>query len=191
MFSPSPPKNFIKQVHLYIQMLLKKYTCYGVLVWGPADTLMFRDSVNDGIRNGNLVWNSDPLAQIFKPASFNLHRLSKTVKYEKHRLSNQNNCWSQCSRGLRRRSVAAGLLGLQVRIPPRAWTSVSCECSVLSSKYLCDGLILRPGESYPVCYVCVCVMCVISKPRYWGGLGQSRVLRHNKSRYQNTNCLVN
>jgi len=116
---------------------------------------MFRDSVNDGIRNGNLVWNSDPLAQIFKPASFNLHRLSKTVKYEKHRLSNQNILRSQWPRGLRRRSVAAGLLGLQVLIPPEAWTSVCWECSVLSGTYLCDGLIPRPGEYYRVCYVCV------------------------------------
>jgi len=31
---------------------------------------------------------------------------------------------SQCSHGLRRRSAAARLLGLQVRIPPGAWMSV-------------------------------------------------------------------
>jgi hypothetical protein len=43
------------------------------------------------------------------------------------------------------------LLGLRVRIPPGAWMPVSCECSVLSDRGLCDGLIPRPEESYRVC----------------------------------------
>ena len=38
---------------------------------------------------------------------------------------------SQWPRGLRRRSTAARLLGLWVRIPPGAWMFVCCECSVL------------------------------------------------------------
>ena len=38
------------------------------------------------------------------------------------------NCRSQWPRDLRRRSAAARLLGLRVRIPPGAWMSVSCEC---------------------------------------------------------------
>jgi hypothetical protein len=38
----------------------------------------------------------------------------------------------QWPRSLRRRSTAACLLGLRVRIPPGAWLSVSCECCVLS-----------------------------------------------------------
>ena len=68
----------------------------------------------------------------------------------------------QCSRGLRRRSMAARLLGLRVRIPPGAWMSVCCECCVLSGRGLCDGLIYPSEDSYRVCvcvYVCVCV-CV-------------------------------
>jgi hypothetical protein len=37
---------------------------------------------------------------------------------------------------------------------------VSCRCSVLSVRGLCDGLITRPEESYRVC-VCMCVcVCV-------------------------------
>ena len=32
---------------------------------------------------------------------------------------------------LRRESTAACLLGLRVQIPPAAWMSISCECSVL------------------------------------------------------------
>jgi hypothetical protein len=57
-------------------------------------------------------------------------------------------CQYQWPRGLRRRSAVARLLGLWVRIPPRAWMSVSCGCCVLSSRGLCDGPISRPGESY-------------------------------------------
>ena len=37
---------------------------------------------------------------------------------------------SQWPRGLRRRSAAARLLRLWVRIPPGAWTFVCCECCV-------------------------------------------------------------
>ena len=56
--------------------------------------------------------------------------------------------WSQWPRGLRRRSSAARLLKLWVRIPPGAWMFVCCECCVLSGRGLCDGLITRPEESY-------------------------------------------
>jgi len=34
--------------------------------------------------------------------------------------------------------------------PTGAWMSVYCECCVLSGRSLCDRLITRPGESYPV-----------------------------------------
>jgi hypothetical protein len=76
-------------------------------------------------------------------------------------------CRSQWPRGLRRGSAAARLLGLWVRIPPRAWMSVCCECCVLSGRGLCDGLITRPEEPYRLW----CVWCVIVKPRKWGGPG--------------------
>jgi len=43
-------------------------------------------------------------------------------------------------RGLRRRSAAARLLRLWVRIPPGAWMFVSCECCVSSgSPTDCDA----------------------------------------------------
>ena len=64
-------------------------------------------------------------------------------------------------RGLRRGPAVTLLLGLQVRIPPGSWMSVSSECCVLSS--LCVGLITCPQESYRVC-VCVCV-CVCVRVR--------------------------
>jgi len=43
-----------------------------------------------------------------------------------------------------------------VRIPPRAWIFVCCECRVLSGRGLCDELITRPEESYRLCCVVVC-----------------------------------
>jgi hypothetical protein len=58
-------------------------------------------------------------------------------------------------RGLRLGLLAARFVGLRVRIPPGAWTSVSCKCSVLSGRGLCAGLITPPEKSYPVCCVWV------------------------------------
>jgi len=63
---------------------------------------------------------------------------------------------SQWPRGLRRRSTAARLLGLWVRIPPGAWMPVCCDCCVLSGRGLCDELIARLEESYRVWCVVVC-----------------------------------
>ena len=60
---------------------------------------------------------------------------------------------SQWPRGLRRRSSAARLLRLWVRIPPGAWMFVCC---VLSGRGLCGGLITRPEESYRLWCVVVC-----------------------------------
>ena len=63
---------------------------------------------------------------------------------------------SQWPRGLRRRSTAACLPILWVRIPPGAWMFVFCECCMLSGRGLCDELITRPGESYRLWSVVVC-----------------------------------
>ena len=79
---------------------------------------------------------------------------------------NQWNGRSQWPRGLRRRSAAARLLRLWVRIPPGAWMYVCCECCVLSGRGLCDGLITRPEESYRLWCV---VVCDLEKPQEWGG----------------------
>jgi hypothetical protein len=61
--------------------------------------------------------------------------------------------WPLC---LRRKSSAARLLRLLVRIPPGAWMSVCCEWRVLSGRGLWDGLITRPEESYRLWCVVVC-----------------------------------
>ena len=65
-------------------------------------------------------------------------------------------CRSQWPRGLRRRSAAARLLILWVRIPPGAWMFVCCDCCVLSGRGLCDGLIIHSEESYRLWRVVVC-----------------------------------
>ena len=83
-------------------------------------------------------------------------------------------CRSQWPRGLRRRSAAARLLRLWVRIPPGAWMSVCWQCCVLSGRGLCDGLITRPEESYRLWCVVVCVLETSSRMRRtWPALGCS------------------
>ena len=64
--------------------------------------------------------------------------------------------WSRWPRGLRRRSAAARLLRLWVRIPRAAWMSVCCEFCVLSGRCLCNKLITRPEESYRLWCLVLC-----------------------------------
>ena len=67
---------------------------------------------------------------------------------EQFNVSLHFDCRSQWPRDLRRRSTAARLPRLWVRIPPVLWMFVCCECCVLSGRGLCEGLITRPEESY-------------------------------------------
>ena len=73
-----------------------------------------------------------------------------------YRMVNFKQIRSQWLRGLGRRSVAACLLILWVRIPLEVWVSVCYECCVLSGRGLCDGLINPPEESYRLWCVVVC-----------------------------------
>jgi hypothetical protein len=80
---------------------------------------------------------------------------------------------SQWLRGLRRRSAAASLLGLCVRIPTGARMSVCCECCVLPGRDLCVGLITFPEESYRLRCVAVCDLGNIVNEEalaHWGAL---------------------
>jgi hypothetical protein len=74
---------------------------------------------------------------------------------------------SQWPRGLRRRSAAARLLRLWVRIPPGAWIFVCYEWCVLSGRGLCDELITRPEESYRLWCVVVCDLETPRMKRPW------------------------
>ena len=80
---------------------------------------------------------------------------------------------SQWPRGLRRRSAAAGLLRLWVRILPGTWMFVCLECSVVSDRGLCDELITCPEESYRLGYVVVCDLETLRMGRLWPVLGRS------------------
>ena len=80
---------------------------------------------------------------------------------------------SQWPRGLRRRSAAARLLRSWVRIPPKAWMFVCCECYVLSGRGLCDELITRPEESYRLWCVVECDLETSRMRRPWPALGRS------------------
>jgi len=87
-------------------------------------------------------------------------------------LSN-NDCRSQRPRGLRCRSIAARLLRLWVRIPPKAWIYVCCECCVLSGRGLRDALITCPYESYRLWCVVMCDPETSRMKRSWPALGCS------------------
>ena len=78
-----------------------------------------------------------------------VHRLTYNMKYFVLNYIRRRSRfqWSCC---LMRGSTAGRFLGLQVRIPPGVWMSISYECCVLSGRGLCDGLITRPEESYRV-----------------------------------------
>ena len=82
-------------------------------------------------------------------------------------------CRSQWPRGLRRRSTAARLLRLSVRISLWAWMSVCCDCCVLSGRGLCYALITRPEESYRLWCVVVCDLETSRMRRPWPALGRS------------------
>ena len=83
---------------------------------------------------------------------------------------------SRWPRGLSRRSAAARLLVLRVRIPPGAWMSACCECCVLSGRYLCVRLITRPEESCRVW----CVWVWSWSPDNEEALAHWGLLRHEK-----------
>ena len=74
---------------------------------------------------------------------------------------------SHLPRGPRRRSAAARLLILWVRIPPGAWMFVCCECCVLSGRGLWDELITSPEESYRLWCVVVCDLETSLMKRPW------------------------
>ena len=94
---------------------------------------------------------------------------------------------SQWPRGRRRRSAAAPLLRVWVRIPPGAWMSVYYECCVLSRRGLCDELITRPEESWRLWCVVVCDLETSLMRRQWptGDFAPNKK-RRNSARYDHT-----
>ena len=91
-------------------------------------------------------------------------------------------CRSQWPRGLRRKSAAARLLRLWVRIPLEAWKFVSCECCMLTGRSLCDELITRPEEFYRLWRVVECDLetSIMSWPCPTGGCCAKRKKERKK-----------
>jgi hypothetical protein len=67
---------------------------------------------------------------------------------------------------------------LRVRIPPRAWLCVSCECCVLSGGGLRVGMTTRPEESYRMWCAWVSSWSLDTEEV----LTHYGLLRHNKNR---------
>ena len=78
---------------------------------------------------------------------------------------------SQWPSGIRRGSAADRFLGLRVRIPSKAWLSVSCECCVLLGRRFCDEPLTLLGESYIPCCVIVFDLETSRIRRPWPALG--------------------
>jgi hypothetical protein len=98
-------------------------------------------------------------------------------------------CRSQWPRGLRRRSAAARLLRLWVRLSPGAWMFVCWECCVLSVRGLCDELITRPEKSYGLwCFVVCDLQTSKTRRTHWRGGGLSRPKQANEQVIFFLNC---
>jgi len=99
--------------------------------------------------------------------------LNNTISLVINYFNYRDLCRSQWPRGLRRGFAAARQLRSWVRIPPRAWMFVCCECCVLSGRGLCDELITRPEESYRLWCVVLCDLETSRMRRPWPALGRS------------------
>ena len=100
-------------------------------------------------------WSAAPEARLAGDLSYR-HWDSNSKGDASFTFLSHNNSRSKWPRSLRRRSAAARLLRLWVRIPPGAWMFVCCVCCVLSGRGLWDELITRPKESYRLWCVVVC-----------------------------------
>jgi hypothetical protein len=88
---------------------------------------------------------------------------------------------SQWPRNLRRGSSAPRLVGLSVRISPRAWMSVFCECCVLSGR----GLLHRADHSSRGVLPSVVCLNVIAKNERGGhnpSMGRSATVKKKITR---------
>jgi hypothetical protein len=92
--------------------------------------------------------------------------------------------------GLRRRSAAARLLRLWVRIPPGALTFFCYECCVMSRRGLCDELITRPEVSYRLWCVVVYDLDTSWVRRPWPTGGLSRQKQTQKTQWNYVTCIT-
>ena len=122
---------------------------------GPADTHSLSYRMGKNTHGFHFLWARNLNMYISPVKNFWTHNSTRV---------------SQWPRGLRRRS--ARMLRLWVRIPPRAWMFVCCECCVLSGRGICDKLITRPKESYRLRCVVVCDLETSWMRRPWSTGGR-------------------
>jgi len=80
-------------------------------------------------------------------------------------------------RVLSRGSGASWLLGLWIRTPSGAWVSFSCKCCMLSGRYVCDGPIARPEESFRAwCVLSVLATSTMRRPRPTGAVEPWKII---------------
>jgi hypothetical protein len=147
--------------------------CHSHSINMPSDLMfcwpciLLRFSVNDQLDTQFFSMYSFLLSTCFEQPRAH-HQENQLYQYNKYQML----CWSQKSRVLRRRYIAAHLQRLWVRIPPGAWMFVCCECCVLSDSGFCAELITRPEESYQLWCVVVCDLETSWMRRHWptGGL---------------------
>ena len=92
--------------------------------------------------------------------------------------------------GLRRGSAATRMLGLRVRIPLRTWMFVSCKCSALSGRGLCEELITHPEESYRLQYVVACDIETSRMRTSWPALDHSARKTNREEWVSNTGLAI-
>jgi len=130
--------NCVRQYHKKKTPVCSYVSLHSDIATWSADRLWL-DSINESQLSVMLRW------LLFQNGHRSLCTILRVYKTE---LQGSSVCRSsRRPRDLRRESAAARLLGLRVRIPPGAWTSVSCECCVLSGRGIRVGLITRPEES--------------------------------------------
>ena len=111
-----------------------------------------------------VLWSGDWIFKSRRMSEFTILNINHFYKQYIYQISR-----SQWPRGRRRRSTAARLLRLWVRILPGAWMSVCCECCVLSGR----GLRGADYSSRGVLPAVVCDLETSWMRRPWPALDRS------------------
>ena len=144
----------------HLTLRFGNHVCFIRREWFRNDIcLHFHMTANSYVYDSPTMWTILTLSKnLLRSSVYKSYSIGVSLLriYSKYCIFCIYQCRSQWPRGLRRRSSAARLLRLWVRIPPEAWMFAYCEYCVLSGRGLCDGLITRHGESYRLWRVVVC-----------------------------------
>ena len=153
-------------------------------MWGhfnPDICITFENTVFVSFSENKIDFSCHtPVAVSFELASngTGLQELMHSILHNFNSL--HTNSWSHWLRGLRRRYAAARLLRLWVRIPRGHGCFVCCECCVC---FLVDASATSWSLVQRSPVDCGVSLCVIWKPREWGGPGPRGCRAKNKQTY--------